>query len=230
MAADSVPGQRGRRQRPVQRGDPGSRTRGRWPGRRPPRARSTGLIVGLRNATSRGWCQGRPTRDRLAVVQDHHRQRGAVLLRGMLCSARARPRATGCSAIYIGSDGKLNAKYYNGNVTTMTSAAPVDDGKWHLVTLTAGGNTQALYLDGAQIGSQSGAVQVVAGLANNYVGAGYNGVGVAGREVLRLLGRLPGVLQRRHQRRGVLGPAADRCPGPHAVPGRDHRGGAAGPS
>ena len=56
----------------------------------------------------------------------------------------------------------------------MTSASPVDDGRWHLVTLTAGGNTQALYLDGNQVGSQSGTVQI-AGQANNYVGAGYNG-------------------------------------------------------
>ena len=101
---------------------------------------------------------------------------------GVLFSYENAPLSAGSTtgnwvpAIYIGSDGKLNAKYYNGNVTTMTSAAPVDDGKWHLVTLTAGGNTQALCLDGAQIGSQSGAVQV-AGLANNYVGAGYNGVG-----------------------------------------------------
>ena len=101
---------------------------------------------------------------------------------GVLFSYENAPLSAGSTtanwvpAIYVGSDGKLNAKYYNGNVTTMTSASPVDDGRWHLVTLTAGGNTQALCLDGSQIGSQSGAVQI-AGQANNYVGAGFNGVG-----------------------------------------------------
>ena len=34
----------------------------------------------------------------------------------------------------------------------MTSASAVDDGQWHLVTLTAAGSTQTLYLDGSQIG------------------------------------------------------------------------------
>ncbi len=77
--------------------------------------------------------------------------------------------------IYIGTDGKLNAEYWNGTAAPITTPAAVDDGNWHLVTLSSSGNSQTLYLDGAQVGSPlSGAIST-AGMADNYVGTGYIG-------------------------------------------------------
>ncbi|MGH3296636.1 MAG: LamG-like jellyroll fold domain-containing protein [Trebonia sp.] len=100
---------------------------------------------------------------------------------GVLFSYQASPITAGSTtsswvpAIYVGSDGKLKAEYWNGKAAPMTSSSPVDDGQWHLVTLTAAGNTQTLYLDGAQVGSPLAGTVDVAGMTNNYVGAGYNG-------------------------------------------------------
>jgi YD repeat-containing protein len=78
-------------------------------------------------------------------------------------------------SIYVGSDGKLHAEFwYSGGVNPMSSSSTVTDGKWHLVTLTASGNTQTLYLDGVAQGTLSGAVDV-SKQANDYVGAGFLG-------------------------------------------------------
>jgi hypothetical protein len=99
---------------------------------------------------------------------------------GVLFSYEASPITAGSTtarwvpAIYVGSDGKLNAQYWNGTAAPMTSSSPVDDGQWHLVTLAAAGNTQTLYLDGAKVTALSGTV-AVAGMTNNYVGTGYTG-------------------------------------------------------
>jgi large repetitive protein len=83
--------------------------------------------------------------------------------------------ARNAPTLYIGADGKLNAEYYNGTAAPITTPGVVDDGHWHLVTLSASGNSQTLYLDGAQVGSAlSGAIST-AGMADNYVGTGYIG-------------------------------------------------------
>jgi RHS repeat-associated protein len=99
---------------------------------------------------------------------------------GVLFSYQNSPLSAGTTtlnytpSLYIGSDGKLNGQFWDDGVQLMSSAAAVTDGKWHLVTLTAAGNTQALYLDGAKIGSESGVVDVSA-QANDYIGAGFIG-------------------------------------------------------
>ena len=77
-------------------------------------------------------------------------------------------------ALYIGSDGTLHAEYWTGTTAPITTSAPVDDGNWHLATLSVAGTTQTLYLDGAQVGSLSGNVNV-RGMPNNYVGTGFIG-------------------------------------------------------
>ncbi len=77
-------------------------------------------------------------------------------------------------ALYIGSDGKLNAQFWDNALAPMTSSAAVDDGTWHQVVLTAAGDTQALYLDGQQIGSKSGTLTVT-GQQYGYLGAGFLG-------------------------------------------------------
>jgi large repetitive protein len=81
-------------------------------------------------------------------------------------------------SLYVGTDGKLNGQFwYSGdNGTSITSSAAVDDGKWHFAVLTSAGATQSLYLDGALVGSLSGAVAPIAdGTAHEYLGAGYWG-------------------------------------------------------
>ena len=76
--------------------------------------------------------------------------------------------------IYIGTDGKLNAQYWNGTASPMQSSSPVNDGEWHQVTLAADAGSQTLYLDGAKVNTLPGTLDV-AGMADNYVGTGYNG-------------------------------------------------------
>ncbi|MGW0432571.1 LamG-like jellyroll fold domain-containing protein [Micromonospora sp. NPDC003197] len=58
-------------------------------------------------------------------------------------------------ALYVGTDGKLRGKWcWCGSVnTSITTTTGVNDGKWHQVVLTLGGNVQKLYLDGVLVGS-----------------------------------------------------------------------------
>lgn len=82
-------------------------------------------------------------------------------------------------AIYVGSDGRLMAQFWNGAATPMASPASVVDGKWHDVVLAGAGNTQTLYLDGAKVATLSGQIDLYAGTStqNVYVGAGFLGGG-----------------------------------------------------
>jgi RHS repeat-associated protein len=77
-------------------------------------------------------------------------------------------------SLYIGSDGKLYGQFWQGGSNPMATTSAVTDGKWHLVTLTAAGNTQTLYLDGVKVTSLAGTVSVSA-QANDYIGAGFLG-------------------------------------------------------
>ena len=101
---------------------------------------------------------------------------------GSLFSASADPldsTTTGdySGGLYIGSDGKLVGAFFDGNAAdALESAGAVDDGKWHFAVLAADPTGQALYLDGARVGTLS------AGLASGdqdyaYVGAGFLGGG-----------------------------------------------------
>jgi RHS repeat-associated protein len=76
-------------------------------------------------------------------------------------------------SLYVGSDGKLLGRLWgpNGQVVSPSSVA---DGNWHYVVLTAAGNTQSMYLDGALVGSLTGLVGLT-GEPNVYVGAGFLG-------------------------------------------------------
>ena len=79
-------------------------------------------------------------------------------------------------SLYVGTDGKLNGEFWYGTTKPITSSGSVADGNWHLVTLSAAGNTQSLYLDGRLVGTASGTVSAT-GLDNDYVGAGFIGGG-----------------------------------------------------
>jgi RHS repeat-associated protein len=76
--------------------------------------------------------------------------------------------------LYVGSDGKLHGHLWDTTVAGIVSAGAVNDGKWHHVVLSGAGTSQALYLDGALVGSLSNQVQnldpyelVGAGVYNN---------------------------------------------------------------
>lgn len=53
-------------------------------------------------------------------------------------------------AIYVGSDGRLRAQFWNGTMAPI-AAGFVNDGQWHHVALTATTNSQWLYVDGQLI-------------------------------------------------------------------------------
>ncbi|MFE3458270.1 DNRLRE domain-containing protein [Nocardiopsis aegyptia] len=75
-------------------------------------------------------------------------------------------------ALYVGTDGKLRGQFWNGTAAPITSSAAVNDGAWHHAALTASGNSQSLYLDGAVVDTVTGEIT-----QNNqryvYAGAGY---------------------------------------------------------
>src|SRR5262249_27844654 len=80
-------------------------------------------------------------------------------------------------ALYIGTSGKLHAEFWvpPPGVTPIVTASPVNDGNWHYVVLTysnAGTGTQALYLDGTQVGIVTGGVNAN-GFLYDTVGAGF---------------------------------------------------------
>jgi hypothetical protein len=67
--------------------------------------------------------------------------------------------AGGCTpALYIGTSGKLYGQFWNGSGNPIATAGAVTNGQWHHVVLSAAGNTQALYLDGALVGIRAGQV------------------------------------------------------------------------
>jgi large repetitive protein len=75
--------------------------------------------------------------------------------------------------LYVGTDGKLHGGFYTGASTGMISSATVDNGEWHQAVLQAGSSGQVLYLDGTQVGIESGIADSEE-MSDTYVGAGYN--------------------------------------------------------
>ncbi|WP_431676038.1 LamG-like jellyroll fold domain-containing protein [Kitasatospora sp. KL5] len=73
--------------------------------------------------------------------------------------------------LYVAADGKLRGEFWQGAGTPITSATPVNDNTWHHVVLSAAVNTQALFLDGVQVGTLTGTVDHL-GEDFTYLGAG----------------------------------------------------------
>ena len=77
-------------------------------------------------------------------------------------------------AIYVGTDGFLYAElFWKGTPVPITSSKLVNDGAFHLVAVTYDGATEAVYLDGALLGSTP---FVQTGYASSYsyqIGTGY---------------------------------------------------------
>jgi RHS repeat-associated protein len=107
---------------------------------------------------------------------------------GVLYSYASQPVTAGNSpgaytpSVYVGTDGKLKAEFwYSGGIAPISTSASVADGKWHHMVLSAAGNSQTLFLDGAKVGSLSGTVSIEPGVAfgknqpYNTLGAGFLG-------------------------------------------------------
>lgn len=75
-------------------------------------------------------------------------------------------------ALYVGGNGELYGELWNGSVDPMHSSVNVDDGNWHYAVLTGSATSQALWLDGTQVGTLSGQISPD-GLTNDTVGAGF---------------------------------------------------------
>jgi hypothetical protein len=76
--------------------------------------------------------------------------------------------------LYVGSDGLLRGQFWtrSGQATPITTSGKVNDGNWHHAALTGAGTTQAMYLDGAQVGTLTGQIDHL-DMTRTYAGAGY---------------------------------------------------------
>jgi RHS repeat-associated protein len=76
-------------------------------------------------------------------------------------------------ALYVGTDGKLYAEFWQGTMAPIVSSGTVNDGKWHLAVLSGDGSSQTLYLDGQKVGTLSGTIAAITQDVT-YVGDGYS--------------------------------------------------------
>ncbi|MEV8628557.1 LamG-like jellyroll fold domain-containing protein [Streptomyces sp. NPDC051079] len=83
-------------------------------------------------------------------------------------------KGTYAPLLYVGTDGKLNGKFYSPGLGTskVASADSVNDDQWHHAVITATGTAQVLYLDGVQAATLTGAVNHQSN-TRTYIGAGF---------------------------------------------------------
>jgi RHS repeat-associated protein len=76
--------------------------------------------------------------------------------------------------LYVGENGDLLAEFWTGGVDVLSTPGQVTDGQWHQAVLTASGDSQTLYLDGAAVATRTSTSGPVdnAGLTYDSVGAG----------------------------------------------------------
>ncbi|WP_228044363.1 LamG-like jellyroll fold domain-containing protein [Streptomyces ferrugineus] len=82
----------------------------------------------------------------------------------------------------IDGAGKLRGEFYlsgASGATPIVSSQAVTDGRWHHVVLSGGATAQTLYLDGAKVGSLTGAITEQS-RDHAYLGAGYGSSGWMG--------------------------------------------------
>ncbi|MFE3785251.1 DNRLRE domain-containing protein, partial [Amycolatopsis sp. NPDC059090] len=96
---------------------------------------------------------------------------GVLMSTGHSAIGAANPSSGAMPVLYIGTDGKLYGQFWTGSVAPIVSAGKVNDSAWHSVTLVGQGNTQAMYLDGALVGTRAGTLSNQDPM--NFVGAGY---------------------------------------------------------
>ncbi|MFF4599833.1 LamG-like jellyroll fold domain-containing protein [Amycolatopsis sp. NPDC001319] len=95
---------------------------------------------------------------------------GALFSTGGSPLGAPNPAGGAMPVLYVGTDGKLHGHFWDTTVTGMASPGKVNDGKWHHVVLSGAGASQVLYLDGLQVGTESGQIGNLDPL--NFVGAG----------------------------------------------------------
>src|SRR5262249_21389837 len=80
--------------------------------------------------------------------------------------------------LYVGTDGKLHSQlFWSGGLNQIVSAAAVNDGAFHHVSVTYDGTNEAVYLDGVQLGSHP-LTQVAYQSSYHYqLGTGFTGGG-----------------------------------------------------
>ncbi|MEU1780508.1 LamG-like jellyroll fold domain-containing protein [Streptomyces abikoensis] len=84
-------------------------------------------------------------------------------------------------SLLVDADGKLRGQvWHGGSWQPIISGKKVTDNEWHHTVLTGGANGQTLYLDGAKVGSLSGAAKPET-LDHAYLGAGYSSEGWDGQ-------------------------------------------------
>jgi hypothetical protein len=77
--------------------------------------------------------------------------------------------------MYVGTDGKLRALWYQGaSGSLVTSKSLVNDDQWHHAVLSTSGTTQTLTIDGVTQGTATGTVSV-SSMPDFDIGAGYIG-------------------------------------------------------
>ncbi|WP_345438169.1 ricin-type beta-trefoil lectin domain protein [Actinoallomurus vinaceus] len=74
--------------------------------------------------------------------------------------------------MYIGTDERLYAQFWNGYIRPMVSPERVDDDQWHTVTLTADGYDQSLFLDDDLRIGMAGSPLIKNEDPQNFIGAG----------------------------------------------------------
>lgn len=105
----------------------------------------------------------------------------------VLVSLQASPLSSGSTTtsgydpvMYIGTDGRLYAEWWNGEIDPAVSPGPVDDGLWHHAILTGYANSETLYIDSYQNGiniTYPHAITLVTPDTNLAIGGGYIGGG-----------------------------------------------------
>ena len=100
----------------------------------------------------------------------------------ILASVQASPLSSGPTipggydpVLYIGTDGKLYAEWWNASIDPIVSPGTVDDGLWHHAILTGYPNGQSLYLDNQPSIYLPGSIN--GNMANFTIGGGYIGGG-----------------------------------------------------
>lgn len=78
-----------------------------------------------------------------------------------------------CPMLYVGTNGKLLGKIWDGLGTYIMSPNTVNNGAWHHAALVASGPNQSLYLDGALVGSLTGNNFAIGSNTINQLGVGY---------------------------------------------------------
>ncbi|HSY14567.1 MAG TPA: LamG-like jellyroll fold domain-containing protein, partial [Jatrophihabitantaceae bacterium] len=103
------------------------------------------------------WPDGSVKRSRDSAIEMWFKTQYSGALMGYEDKNNALP-TLGQPILYIGQDGKLRGQFRTAQIAPITSAAAVNNNSWHHVVLSAFGNVQTLYLDGAPIGTLSGVI------------------------------------------------------------------------